>query len=90
MSILLPIEKNLLLIRLQSYNIFICFPNVFFPFLSIFGKPSVFICKNMHFRPFLRFALSLDVLLKEDVLTVVDHIGELCDPVADNHHACLA
>lgn len=35
----------------------------------------------------LHLAFSLDVLLHEEVLTVVDHIGELADPVAQDDDA---
>lgn len=37
----------------------------------------------------LRLALALHILLKEHVLAVEHGVGELRDPVAENHHACL-
>ena len=38
---------------------------------------------------FLRSAFALDVLRHQQMLTVVHHVGELTDPVAEDDHSGL-
>lgn len=37
----------------------------------------------------LKLAFTLDILRQEEVFTVVDHVGEVANPVAENNHAGL-